>query len=114
MLFWLLVSLIVVLGGAGAVGSIYAANDKRRRALPPSDSRALPGGDKLIERTIRDLRIGDVVTIDGRDYLCEGVIAYDEDGVSRLDEVRNRGFHPGGPSARDGDRKGMFRFKHLA
>jgi hypothetical protein len=81
MLFWLLVSLIVVLGGAAAAGSIYAINDKRRRALPPSTTRALPAsGDRLIERTIRDLRIGDVVTIDARDYLCEGVIHYDEDG----------------------------------
>jgi hypothetical protein len=29
---------------------------------------------------VRDLRVGDVLTIDGRDFLCEGVIAYDEDG----------------------------------
>ena len=37
-------------------------------------------GDTLLERTIRDLRVDDVLTIDGADYLCEGMINYDEDG----------------------------------
>jgi hypothetical protein len=83
MLFWLLVSLLVVLGGAAAAGSVYAVNEKRRRALPSGGTMALPSGgsgDRLIERSIRELRVGDVVTMDGRDFLCEGVVAYDEDG----------------------------------
>ena len=29
---------------------------------------------------MRDLRVDDVLTIDGKDFLCEGLIAYDEDG----------------------------------
>jgi hypothetical protein len=84
MLFWLLVSLLVVLGGAAAAGSIYAVSEKRRRALPAGATHALPAGsvgsDRLVERSIRDLRVGDVVTIDARDFLCEGVVSYDEDG----------------------------------
>lgn len=37
-------------------------------------------GDNLLERTVRDLRVDDVLTMDGKDFLCEGLIAYDEDG----------------------------------
>jgi len=81
MLFWLLVSLLIVLSGAAAAGTVYALGEKRRRELPSGQRRALPSaGDRLIERTMRDLRVGDVVTIDGRDFLCEGVVHYDEDG----------------------------------
>jgi hypothetical protein len=81
MLFWLMLSLLVVLGGAAAAGSVYAVNEKRRRGLPGGDTRALPAGDgRLVERTVAELRVGDVLTIDGRDFLCEGVVAYDEDG----------------------------------
>ena len=29
---------------------------------------------------MRDLRVDDVLTIDGKDFLCEGTINYDEDG----------------------------------
>jgi hypothetical protein len=33
-----------------------------------------------LERTVRDLRVGDVLTIDGKDFIVEGAINYDEDG----------------------------------
>ena len=33
-----------------------------------------------MERTVRDLRVDDVLTIDGKDFICEGAIDYDEDG----------------------------------
>jgi hypothetical protein len=33
-----------------------------------------------LERTIRDVRVDDVVQHDGTDYLVEGIIQYDEDG----------------------------------
>jgi hypothetical protein len=46
--------------------------------LPPGSSSR--GDDAGIERTIRDLRVDDVLTMDSRDFLCEGLIAYDEDG----------------------------------
>jgi uncharacterized protein DUF4178 len=76
---WILLVLLTVIGGAAAVG--IAANE-RRKALPGGAPRALPaGGDNTgIERTVRELRVDDVVTIDGKDFLVEGMINYDEDG----------------------------------
>jgi hypothetical protein len=76
---WILLVLLTVIGGAVAVG--IAANE-RRKVLAGGDSpRALPAaGDKLLERTVRDLRVDDVLTIDGKDFLVEGMINYDEDG----------------------------------
>ncbi|HET7506526.1 MAG TPA: DUF4178 domain-containing protein [Kofleriaceae bacterium] len=78
-MIWFLLVLLTVIGGAAAVG--IAANE-RRKALPGGGDRpALPAaGDKLLERTVRDLRVDDVLTIDGRDFLVEGMIHYDEDG----------------------------------
>jgi hypothetical protein len=77
--FWILILVIAVVGGVAAV-SVAAGG--RRKQLAGGDKPALPagGGDKLLERTVRDLREGDVLTIDGRDFICEGTIAYDEDG----------------------------------
>jgi hypothetical protein len=79
-MLWVLIVILTVLGGATAVG--YAVNARRRQALPSGGTKALPSGsgDRLLERTLRDLRVGDVVSIDGKDFLCEGVIGYDEDG----------------------------------
>jgi hypothetical protein len=75
---WILLVILTVVGGVSAVG--IAANE-RRKALPGGDRKALSAGkDGLIERTVRDLRPDDIVTIDGHDFVCEGVIAYDEDG----------------------------------
>jgi hypothetical protein len=76
---WILLVLLTVIGGAVAVG--IAANE-RRKVLAGGDSpKALPAaGDKLLERTVRDLRVDDVLTIDGKDFLVEGMINYDEDG----------------------------------
>jgi hypothetical protein len=76
---WILLVLLTVLGGAAWVG--IAANAKRKALAGGGSLRMLPSlGDKLLERTVRDLRVDDVLTIDGKDYLCEGLIAYDEDG----------------------------------
>ena len=77
---WILLVLLVVVGGGAAIGIAMKSN----RQLPGGggNQRALPSGrdDKLVERTVRDLRVDDVLTIDGRDFLCEGLINYDEDG----------------------------------
>ncbi len=73
--------MIAVLGGAAVVG--LAVNERRRKALPSGNRpKALPAavGDVLAERGLREMRTGDVLTIDGRDFLCEGVLNYDEDG----------------------------------
>ncbi len=78
-MIWFLLVLLTVVGGVTAVG---IAASERRKSLPGGGGqKALPAGsDPGTERTIRDLRVDDVLTIDGRDFLCEGLIAYDEDG----------------------------------
>jgi hypothetical protein len=79
--FWILLVVLAVIGGG-----VVATVSRSRRALPPGATpRALPDGtgpnkDTLVERTVRDVRVDDIVTIDGRDFLCEGAIDYDEDG----------------------------------
>jgi hypothetical protein len=70
--------LVSVLGG----GMILA---QRRRELTGAPARpALPGGNddggKLLNRTVADLRPGDVLTMDGKDFIVDGVISYDEEG----------------------------------
>lgn len=76
-----LITLLVVAGIATAVGGGMVLT-QRKRQLAGSKLKALPSGsgDKLLERTIADLRVGDVLTHDGRDFLLEGVLEYDEDG----------------------------------
>jgi hypothetical protein len=76
---WILLVLLTVIGGIAAVG---IAVNERRKQLGGAAPRALPAGSggPLVERTVRDLRVDDVLTIDGKDFLCEGMIAYDEDG----------------------------------
>ncbi len=76
-MIWILLVVLTVIGGVAAVG--IAAGDRRKQLSAPAP-KALPAGDKGIERTVRELRVGDVLTIDGRDFLCEGAIHYDEDG----------------------------------
>ncbi|WP_428265129.1 DUF4178 domain-containing protein [Haliangium sp.] len=77
----LLIAILLIVTIAGG-GIIWA---QRRRELPGGRARpalpsGVPGGDRLLERTARDLRTGDVITYDGRDFVVEGVIAYDEEG----------------------------------
>jgi Domain of unknown function (DUF4178) len=75
---WILLVLLTVIGGAAAVG---IAAGERRKGLAGHSPLALPAsGDKLIERGVADVRVDDVLTIDGRDFLVEGMINYDEDG----------------------------------
>ena len=77
-MIWFLLVLLTVIGGAAAVG---IAVNERRKSLPGSGAAAaLPAGDKLLERGVGDLRVDDVLTIDGKDFLVEGMINYDEDG----------------------------------
>jgi hypothetical protein len=78
-MLWIVFVLLTVLGGAAAMG--IAVNERRRKALPPGAAALAAGGaDRLLERTLRDLRVNDVITMDGRDYVCEGMVNYDEDG----------------------------------
>ncbi len=70
-MLWVLILLVVVLAG-GLAG--YRLSRQRRPALPAPDATA------LLERTIKDVRPNDIVQHDGKDYLVEGVVQYDEDG----------------------------------
>jgi hypothetical protein len=72
--------LLTVVGGVAAVG--VASRERKSLGSGGGDSKALPAGsgDKLLERTVRDLRVNDVLTIDGKDFICEGLVSYDEDG----------------------------------
>ena len=76
-MIWILLVLLTVIGGAAAVG---IAAGERRKSLPGGSPLPLPSGDKLVERGVAELRVDDVLTIDGKDFLVEGMINYDEDG----------------------------------
>lgn len=77
-MIWILLVLLTVIGGAAAVG---IAAGERKKGLSGRSPLALPAsGDKLIERGVADVRVDDILTIDGRDFLVEGMINYDEDG----------------------------------
>lgn len=76
-MIWILLVLLTVVGGVSAVA---IAARSRKQLGGGGERKALPAGDRLVERTVRDLRVDDVLTMDGKDFLCEGLIAYDEDG----------------------------------
>jgi hypothetical protein len=80
LVIWFLLVLLTVIGGTAAIS--VAVNERRKSLAGGGGSPAqLPGGsDKLLERTVRDLRVDDVLTIDHNDFLVEGTIGYDEDG----------------------------------
>jgi hypothetical protein len=76
-MIWILLVVLTVIGGVAAVG--IAANERKK--LPGADApKMLGAGDKSHERSVREMRVGDVLMMDGRDYLVEGTIGYDEDG----------------------------------
>lgn len=77
----LLIAILIIAGAATVVGGGLVL--AQRRQLPGNDRPALPpapGGGTALERTLHDLRVGDVVTRGDQDFLVEGVIQYDEDG----------------------------------
>jgi hypothetical protein len=74
-MIWILLVVLTVIGGVAAVG--IAANE-RKKLQSGGAQKALTAHS--VERTVRDLRVGDVVMIDGRDFLAEGTVSYDEDG----------------------------------
>jgi len=82
LVFLIIAALVVALGGAAAGAVAFGNERKRRRIGGGGEQHALPAvsGDTFVERGLRDLRVGDVLTLDGKDFLCEGVVNYDEDG----------------------------------
>ncbi|MDQ3365610.1 MAG: DUF4178 domain-containing protein [Myxococcota bacterium] len=76
-MLWILLVLLTVIGGVSAVG--IAA--RSRKQLGGGNQKLLSSsGGRLVERGVADLRVDDVLTLDGADFLCEGLISYDEDG----------------------------------
>jgi len=92
----LIIALLAVVG-AGAVvwGGLNVLAHRTDRQLPDGGRKQLTDGSAqgLLERTIRDVRVGDIIQHGGADYLVEGVVAYDEDGHTwrgaRLVDGRN-------------------------
>lgn len=77
-----------MVAGVGGVGFVlYKVGGALGKALPPGTGdgtpapKQLPGqADSLAERGLRQLRVGDVVTLRSADFICEGAIAYEELG----------------------------------
>ncbi len=76
----IVIALLVALGGGAAGVVAYTNNEKRRRGLSSGDAPKALLGEVLRERGLKELKVGDVVTIDNKDFVCEGTIEYDEDG----------------------------------
>ncbi len=78
-MIWILLVLLTVIGGAAALG--IAVNERRKQVGGGATPKQLStGSESELNRGVRDLRVNDVLMIDGKDFLCEGVISYDEDG----------------------------------
>lgn len=79
----MLIAILIVAGAATVVGGGLVLAAQRRHALSAGDEPKLLGDGEaqpLLERTVHDLRVGDVIQLEGRDFLVEGVVHYDEDG----------------------------------
>ena len=85
----LLIALLIVAGATTVVGGGIVWQHGRRRALERAgaEPRLLGSGGGNggeagagLERGPAEMRPGDIVQHDGRDWLVEGVIHYDEDG----------------------------------
>jgi hypothetical protein len=74
----LITALVGIIGTAAYVGVRNARGGALEGKSEPK--QLTDGGDKLLVRTVRDLRVGDVVTHGGHEYLVEGAIHYDEAG----------------------------------
>jgi hypothetical protein len=72
-MIWILLVVLTVIGGVAAVG--IAANEKKKLPAAPAPKQLSSG-----ERSVREMRVGDVLMMDGKDYLVEGTVGYDEDG----------------------------------
>ncbi|HTM21340.1 MAG TPA: DUF4178 domain-containing protein [Kofleriaceae bacterium] len=83
MLTALIIALVLLATATVAGGALMVASARRRElgGRSHSDQPLLTDGrGELVERGIDDLRVGDVVQYDSRDFLVEGLVSYDEDG----------------------------------
>ncbi|HLU66025.1 MAG TPA: DUF4178 domain-containing protein [Kofleriaceae bacterium] len=93
----LLIAVLIIAGATTVVGGGLVWQHQRRRALERAGSEPKllgsgSGGSRVIERGPRQMRPGDIIQHDGRDWLVEGVVHYDEDGhrwlAGRLVDVK--------------------------
>jgi hypothetical protein len=75
MMTLILIGVLAFLGGG--MLAYRAGKVRGQRALPaPGTSSAA----RQLERTVKDVRVDDIVQHAGRDWLVEGIVQYDEDG----------------------------------
>lgn len=74
----LIAALVGIVGGAAYLGVRNVRGGQLESK--PEVKQLTDGGDKLLVRTVRDLRVGDVVSYGGHEFLVEGAIHYDEAG----------------------------------
>ena len=74
-MLWLVLGLI-----ARGAGGLVAYRVGKARGVATALPAPSAGAKALLERTIKDPRVDDIVQHGGRDWLVEGVIDYDEDG----------------------------------
>lgn len=75
----LLIAMLIIAGAATVVGGGLMLASQRRR-LPDVDAPRLLESGSGSDRSLREVRVGDVVQYEGRDFLVEGVLVFDEDG----------------------------------
>lgn len=77
----LVIAALIVAGAATAVGGVLVwASGRKELGAGDGAPRQLGAGEPVAERGVDDLRAGDVVQHEGKDYLVEGLLRYDEDG----------------------------------
>jgi hypothetical protein len=74
MLTWLVLAALALVSGGFLA---YRSGRKRAEAALPAASG---GAAALLERTLVDVRVDDVIQNQGRDWLVEGIVRYEEDG----------------------------------
>ncbi len=77
-----LIAMLVVAGVGTMVGGTVAYARQRKALAHQNGAKQLTSGNgpHLLERSIKDLRVGDVIQYGSKDWVVEGVVEYDEDG----------------------------------
>jgi hypothetical protein len=80
----LIIALLAIVGAATVVsgGLVVLARRSERNLTAAGERRRLADGKHTpaSERSVAEVRVGDIVQREGRDFLVEGVAEYDEDG----------------------------------
>jgi Domain of unknown function (DUF4178) len=74
-MLWILIGVVAM-----ASGGFIAYRAGRAKGIETALPAAGGGSRLLLERTIKDVRVDDIVQHGGKDWLVEGIVTYDEDG----------------------------------